>query len=234
MLKSIQTTVTGGLPVEQKLAQVYCLSVIASAERNDEWYGRIFACAPAGALCGEISPDYAVLPDDGIQHIVRLQPRVKIIFIMRDPIERGWSHLRMGESQGTAQSVPHLQRISKAAFMAYSDYAATIARYRSHISPDNFLMLFFDDVVSRPQQLLREICSFLGVDYGRAAFDTADRAVNVGQQKGMDEEIYAEFREAFAPLYERLLQLDHAVIRQWYRKHYGDRAFAASAAVSRG
>ncbi len=223
MLKAMQGTLAGPLSPEQKLARVYCLSIIARAERNDEWYGRIFQQAPDAAVCGEISPDYAVLPDAGVEHIVRLQPNTKFIFIMRDPIDRGWSHLRMGETQGVAQSVPHLQRISGAAFMAYSDYMTTIERYRRHTASQNFLMLFFDDIVNRPRELLRETCLFVGIDDARGRFTAADRAINVGQQKSMDDEIYARFRAVFAPIYERLLELDHPVVKQWYRKHYGDR-----------
>lgn len=223
LLRTIQSTLAGTLPAEQKLARVYCLSLIATAERTDEWYGRIFQNAPESALCGEVSPDYAVLPGKGIRHILELNPDTKFIFIMRDPIERGWSHLRMDESRGVAKRVPHLQRIFASGFLLYSDYMTTIDRYRRHVPDHNFLMLFFDDLVSRPEYLLQEVCSFLGVDHSRATFAKAERAINVGIRKEMDDETYRTFVKAFAPIYDGLLRLEHPVARQWYNKHYGDR-----------
>jgi hypothetical protein len=224
ILNAMKATLEGSLPDAQKQAQVYCLSVIARAELSDEWYGRIFQNAPNSAVCGEISPDYAVLTDIGIEHIIRLQPEIRIIFIMRDPIERGWSQLRMGEARGLSERVPHLRRIAGPQFLAYSDYASTIERFRRRVPSKNFLELFFDDISARPDDLLNELCAFLGVDPARTTFAAAHRPVNVGQPGTMDDETYARFRVAFAPLYEKLLQLQYPVADQWYQKHYGQRS----------
>ena len=46
---------------------------------NDEWYGKIFGRAPADRLCGEITPEYGVLPDAGIAPLLQFNPRMKFI-----------------------------------------------------------------------------------------------------------------------------------------------------------
>jgi hypothetical protein len=47
-----------------------------------------------------------------------------------------------------------------------------------------------------------------------------DKHVNAGEKRDMDLEIYARFREAFAPIYDRLLRLDSSIVRAWYKHHY--------------
>jgi len=46
MLRAIQGTLAGTLPSEEKLVRVYCLSLIAKAARNDEWYGEFSRMLP--------------------------------------------------------------------------------------------------------------------------------------------------------------------------------------------
>src|SRR3954453_3151672 len=58
-------------------------------------YERLFAPAPAGALCGEATPFY--LHDlDSHARIRRLVPDVRLILLLRDPVDRAhsnWTHL---------------------------------------------------------------------------------------------------------------------------------------------
>src|SRR5262245_45560865 len=47
-----------------------------------------------GRVKGEASPSNAILPVERIRIIRRLMPDVKLIFLMREPIARAWSHAR--------------------------------------------------------------------------------------------------------------------------------------------
>jgi hypothetical protein len=44
---------------------------------------------------GEITPAYSILPVNRIRSIRAIMPEVRLIFLMRDPIERAWSHAVM-------------------------------------------------------------------------------------------------------------------------------------------
>ena len=59
--------------------------------RNDTWYASLFERG-AGKTLGEITPEYAILSPESVADIHRLMPDAKIIFIMRDPMQRAWSH----------------------------------------------------------------------------------------------------------------------------------------------
>ena len=55
---------------------------------DPEWYAGLFKEAPYGAIRGEISPSYAVLSEEGVAYAARLMPDMKVLFLMRDPVER--------------------------------------------------------------------------------------------------------------------------------------------------
>ena len=65
-----------------------------SGSYNDKWYESLFDLAKNGNKCGEITPAYSMLDIGDIRKIYDLVPRAKIIFLMRDPLERAWSQFK--------------------------------------------------------------------------------------------------------------------------------------------
>jgi hypothetical protein len=60
--------------------------------RSDEWYCRLFDPGRRrGLITGEITPAYSVLDERLLARIRALNPQVKLIFCMRDPVVRTWS-----------------------------------------------------------------------------------------------------------------------------------------------
>ena len=70
------------------------------------WYLDHFAPAE-GRLKGEASPSYAILPVERIRLVRRLFPDVKLIFLMREPVGRAWSHARHNHRYREANFVAH-------------------------------------------------------------------------------------------------------------------------------
>jgi len=202
-----------------KLEQAYCHALIGMRALTDDWYGRIFKLARAKQICGELTPEYAILPDAGIEHMLRLKPDLKIIFLMRDPIDRAWSSLRMSQRAGAFKNVrSHIERQS---FLGMSDYMSTIERYRRFVPPENLLLLYFDDVKARPREVLERVCGFLGISFAEGNFSNIEAAVQKGHEAELSPDAYAELKDALAPIYERLLELENPIVKEWYRKHFG-------------
>lgn len=206
-------------PTLSRLRETYCLSLIALRDETDEWYGRIFQAAPRGSVCGELSTTYALLPDAGVAHMVGLNPQVKIIFLMRDPIERSWSALRMQQRKGKTGAIESI--IRQPIFMGFSDYVATIERYRRFVSPENMLLAYYEDVIDRPRELMEQICGFLGVSFEQGRFSKLGEVVHKGQHQELDPDLYAQLKDVLAPTYERLLTLKNPIVEGWYRRHFG-------------
>ena len=46
-------------------------------------------------LVGEVTPAYALLPKDRLKHMTTVAARMKFVYLIRDPVARLWSHVRM-------------------------------------------------------------------------------------------------------------------------------------------
>ena len=195
---------------------------IASGFASDDLYGKIFAGAPLGKICGEITPDYSTIPEEGVRHIVRLSPSVKIIFLMRDPIERSWSHIRMmartrgvtdlAEIEAMAQSPEQVRR---------ADYASLIGAWTKIVPDDRFHIAFTDDIAENPRQVLEGTCAFLGIRYQHRFFRQAEKPVHVGEAQPMPLSVETLLKAQLRPAYDGIVARFPEKGAAWLARHFG-------------
>lgn len=122
---------------------------------------------------GEATASYAALDPDVIREVTALKPDIKVILMIRDPIERAWSHAKKDLVRNKGRK---LEDVSAAEFERFfSDpyqrqcarYAENIDRWSACLQPDHLFIGLFDDIDSRPEALLLESMSFLGVKSDR-------------------------------------------------------------------
>jgi hypothetical protein len=134
---------------------------------DDRWYASLFAPG-RGKLIGEITPDYALLEEDGVAHVRRLVPDARLFFLIRNPIERGWSHALMqvlGERRRRENVTVDLSRhFGNEGSRGRSDYLRTIDLWLQHFSAEQLFIGFTEDIHFHPRELLSSVCTFLGVD----------------------------------------------------------------------
>lgn len=136
--------------------------------RSDTWYQSCFAGID-GVLNGDITPAYARLGDQSVENVARLLPQAKVIYILRDPVERLWSQAAMYFSRYGYASLEDQSDAEIERFLAWDlarangTYIANIDRWRAHFPPQQVHIAFFDQLVSDPQAFLTEMCGFLGV-----------------------------------------------------------------------
>jgi len=100
-----------------------------------------------------------LLPDQGIEHILRLSPEVKIIFSLRDPIERNWSQIRMISTGKSEEPRTDLMRIAELPDVVQrANYPAIIARWSKFVPEDRMLILFMEDILEKPLELMAQVC----------------------------------------------------------------------------
>ncbi|MDY6822426.1 MAG: sulfotransferase domain-containing protein [Thermodesulfobacteriota bacterium] len=138
--------------------------------RNDDWYGRLFPKIN-GRLTGDMTPAYSVLSQEKVAHIASIMPDVKILFTLRNPIDRSWSHAKKDFVYGKA--VKSLDTIPKTAFMQHfisdlnylrSNYVRTLRNWESCFPSRQIHLNFFDDLYKDPANHLKKIFAFLEID----------------------------------------------------------------------
>jgi hypothetical protein len=140
-------------------------------KRGVEWYRSLFAGARDDQLCGEASTNYTRFPQvPGVpERIAALLPRAKLLYLLRHPVERAYSHYVHRWTRELHPGEPF--RESFEAFVARdpmcldgSDYALQVRRYLAHFPRASLLLLRTDDLERDPRELLARALAFLGLD----------------------------------------------------------------------
>ena len=132
---------------------------------GDEWYASLFDQG-RGKITGEATPDYSILGRKAVAHVYGIMPETKIIFMVRNPIERAWSQALMDFSRARSlETVPdeefyrhfegHRPRL-------FSDYLRTIGNWGGFYPEEQIFVGFLEDVHFYPNRLLRRLYRFLG------------------------------------------------------------------------
>jgi hypothetical protein len=147
-------------------------------------YRALYAGAKGYKAIGEATPYY--LPDPEVPpRIQAVSPAAKIIAVLRDPVERAYSHYQMDRELDCVESFREaIERYEdKSArrwslsqeYIEWGLYHAQVRRYFDTFGRDQALVLPFTDIRKRPNDLLSTIARFLGVDPGfYAGLDVAE------------------------------------------------------------
>lgn len=174
--------------------------------RNDEWYLSLFEKS-GERVRGEITPAYSMLDQEDVVRVRRLLPDGKIIFLLRNPIERAWSHIRFESMQGRFNGIEDFaqvrQLIEHPGFTLRGDYLRTLDYWASEFPPAQMFIGFFDDIIAQPKHLLDEILHFLGLESGTLSA-APTRKVNASRNVEMPADVRQYLARKYLPDLEKL------------------------------
>ena len=123
-----------------------------------------------GKVVGEITPAYSALGRSAVARVHDIMPEAKIIFFMRNPIERLWSQLVMSFDrieEGSVNFVTNkrlLRRVERESYRLLTDYLRTLETWGEFYPEGRIFAGFLEDVSLFPAELLSRLYDFLGVD----------------------------------------------------------------------
>lgn len=138
-------------------------------------YIKLFTDCGPHQLAFEATPEY--LPNESAPvTAARYVPSARLIVVLRHPVERAFSqylHLR-SEGLETCSSFEeawdfcHLRRAAGWRpvydYKSRGFYGAQLTRWTQHFSPDQFLILFYEDWQSNPSEVLSRIWKHVGLE----------------------------------------------------------------------
>jgi hypothetical protein len=131
-------------------------------DEDVEWYTAHFADAGDEQVAGEATPWYLHDPA-AVTEMEKIVPDVKIIVILRDPVDRTYSHYWMERIRGRAEGTFE-EYIDSSDVVGISMYADHLSFMVEHFGREQILVLFHEDLKDGPTGLYREVCEFLGID----------------------------------------------------------------------
>ncbi len=134
-----------------------------------DWYEQKFNNANENAIAiGEGTPAY--LYHEHVSELIKKHiPKVKLIVSLRDPVERAFSHYLYRERERQFKNLPQTfeKKINTTPSLIETGlYARKLQRYYDLFPKENILILLYDELSNDPEQYLRRVYKFLGVDMG--------------------------------------------------------------------
>ncbi len=160
-------------------------------------------------ICGEVTPIYMYWPR-AMERIRDYNPGIRIVCLLRDPVERAWSHWRMETARGAERAPFRVairrgrQRLFEAepwgshrvySYVERGFYAEQLARIFDLFPRGQVLVLQNEGLDGEPQETLQRFNAFVGAP---APGLRRQRRVHVGQAAG---EMAAEDRRYLTDLF---------------------------------
>ncbi len=206
------------MPPEKEL---YFFNVDRSYQNGwDRYLAEMLKEAPSGTICGEATAEYmgtthhdvfidgrndATVTDGPGEEVIpsrirKFLPDLKLICVLRDPVERAHSHYQMAilnraESRSFDQAISQLmepEAIEQARLMytetngyiVNGEYARLLTGYLRVFARDQLLVIFLDELALEPHKTLAKVFQFIGVnaDFVPDNLDTRYRTASVKQR----------------------------------------------------
>ncbi len=160
-----------------------------------DWYLSHFQEAEGKLAIGDGSPEYtlSVICPDTPRLIRETLPEVRLVYIVRHPIERLVSHYAQDVSNGF--DLPEFNRTmrERRVYVDGSLYWKQIQRYRRLFSDDQLHVMFLDDLKSDPVGTMKACYAFLGLDPDKPV-PALGRVYNARDTKEQDRALLAAVR----------------------------------------
>jgi Sulfotransferase domain len=143
-------------------------------DRGPDWYASLFADDGGALAVGEGSTTYSqtgVWPRT-VERMADWAPDARIIYVVREPLERMQSHWVQWRVEGRIGPGPFARAVREVpALLDASLYWKQISAYRERYPDERIKVLFFEDFIARPEDVVREVFEFLGLDHDIALPD---------------------------------------------------------------
>jgi hypothetical protein len=159
-----------------------------SWEKGLDWYRAQFNSS--AGIRGESSVTYSAYPQfEGVpQRIQSIVPEVKLIYMVRDPVQRMLSSYvhRFSDNEENRNLEDALGEEGDQIYLARSQYHRQLQQYLEYFPLEQILVVALEDLQRRRRATLRRIFEFLGVgaEFDSPAFDQVKHRSEFKRRKG--------------------------------------------------
>ncbi len=111
---------------------------------------------------GDITPEYSTLSKGTVDEIYKNFPELKVIFVMRNPVERDWSQFRM-TLRNRKMKLSEINPLSFYRHNLSSDYMRTIRNWAKYYNLNQMHIGFYEELQINQLYFLNSIIHYFGL-----------------------------------------------------------------------
>ncbi len=220
-LKAIMEKNANGNPkfISQNLDDICWYSEYARPKDiNNDWYIDLFRFNENKKYCADFSNLYCQMGPDGWDNVRKVAKNIKVIYTLRDPLERLWSHYKFHmkwvnrEDEALEVGFEHFKHLlDQHFFWVNAEYVKNYELLKQSLNNDELMILYFEDFREKPVDMLRDIQKFLDIKEIAPDHHKVNKKVNKTKSFTMPNEWreYAISRLSSEMEKLRDLKLDH-------------------------
>ncbi|RAH98389.1 sulfotransferase [Acuticoccus sediminis] len=167
-------------------------------------FARLCTGAPDARVVCDITPSYSLMGREGFGAMrafcASQDVAVKLVYVMRDPVDRLWSHVRYYNHLDSRRNAETSWRdlLDDPRFMGRSDYADAVEALDATFAPGCVHYVFYEDLFT--DAALADLCAFLDVE--ARPTDMSARRNETEIRTPIPDEARALIAERLAPQYD--------------------------------
>ncbi len=174
---------------------------------SNDWYEDLFRFSEQGQYCCDFSNLYCQMDSGGWSNARKLTSKVKVIYTLRDPLKRLWSHYKFHmkwvnrEDEALKVGTEHFKALlDKPWFWVNAEYAKNYQTLRQCLVEDELLLLYFECFRENPERELSRVQQFLGIQQIASNEEGLNQKVNKTKEFDLPEHWLHHMQDKLRPL----------------------------------
>jgi hypothetical protein len=180
-------------------------------DHGAEWYRRCFPRLNSKdgqrSMTGEATPYYLFDPPVA-KRMAQIVPQARLIALLRNPIDRAYSHYQMQVKRGTEpRTFEEAIEQQHSSYMSRGIYVDQLLRWFEFFGKEQMLILKSEDFFERPVETLKVVLTFLDLpDWQPEASELQQRRHTGTYRQKMDPSTRRRLEAYFEPYNQRLYE----------------------------
>ncbi len=191
---------------------------------DDYWYRNLFHFSHRQRYGCDFSNLYALLPAEAWPQISSNCRTLRVLYTMRDPIKRLWSHIKFHlevthklELLDTWRPDEFDDFARKPFIWDNGEYGRAYRRMKMGLAPEQLKVIFFEDIRSGPRDILAGIEDFLELPHHNYADQVVNQRINESVSRPMPDFFPGLFARDFERIIREVEDQGLVVAKSWTR-----------------
>ena len=183
-------------------------------EISNQWYESLFSQNVHRVFCADFSNLYCQMGPDGWDNVNKVAKNVKVIYTLRDPLSRLWSHYKFHmkwvnrEDEAIDAGFEHFKELlDKPWFWVNAEYAKNYWLLKECLPEESLKLLYFEDFRTDPEKELLKVQEFLGVEKIASGEENFHKKVNATKPFDLPDEWHEYMKTKLSPLCEEMKEV---------------------------